>query len=411
MHSMAFDSHQHDTLARVEEAEGPRVREVHMAHEWGALKEFLLGCDPGSPVAVETVGHWSWMVDDIEAAGCGPKLVHAHQAKLMMGMIHKTDQLDARGLHRRQRAGTLPEGWIPQGPLRDRREWPRTRMVLVPQRTRLENRSHATIAKHGVRIAAVSDRFGRRGRQLLQAWLQALPPHTAYISSQLLAAVDALDRGITAREGRMQEVFRHTPDVDLLETLPGVGFILAVVIGSEVGDVRRFPRPQAFASDAGTPPRVHASGGKTRYGPLRPDVNRDLNWAFVEAANTCCRVRRRSPHRHVSYLYERLARPQGPHKAIGAVARHLAEATSWILTQQQPYREPSRAHCLVSSTGASARTGELSPPRLARLSATRLRNTFMPREGEEMPLARPASSLRGTVPIFPLARHFQRCSP
>ena len=36
-------------------------------------------------------------------------------------------------------------------------------------------------------------------------------------------------------------------------------------------------------------------------------------------------------------------------KAIGAVARHLADATYWILTKQETYREPNAA--AVSSTG------------------------------------------------------------
>jgi hypothetical protein len=61
-----------------------------------------------------------------------------------------------------------------------------------------------------------------------------------------------------------------------------------------------------------------------------------------------------------------------------------------------------------------ARTGGLIPWRLDTLSATRLRNTFMPREVEEMPLARIAGSLRGRVPIvsfFSLVRRFQRCPP
>jgi len=26
-------------------------------------------CGPGSPVAVETIGNWYWIVDEIEAAG------------------------------------------------------------------------------------------------------------------------------------------------------------------------------------------------------------------------------------------------------------------------------------------------------------------------------------------------------
>jgi transposase len=270
----------------------------------------------------------------------------------MMGMLNKTDKEDARGLKRLQRTGTLPAVWSPRGELRDQRALPRTRMVVVQQRTRLKNRMHATLAKYGLTFPAVGDLFGRRGRQSLQESLPALPPHTAYTAAQLLEAIDAVDHTIAAIEQRMQEVFRHTPDIDLLPTLPGVGFILAVVMGTEVGDVPRCARPQEFASYAGTTPRVHASGGKPRDGPLRPDVNRYLKWAFVEAANTCCRVRRRSPYRHVRHLSERLARPKGHHKAIGAVARHLAEAADWLLTKQEPCREPRRAPRLVSSTEA-----------------------------------------------------------
>jgi transposase len=142
---MAFDSHQHDTQARVEDSSGSLIREARISHERGAMREFLTQCEQGSPVAVETVGNWYWMVDEIEAARCVPKLVHAHKAKLMMGMIHTTDKLDAQGRNRLQRAGTLPEVWIPRGVLRDQRELPRTRMVLVQQRTRLKHRIHATL--------------------------------------------------------------------------------------------------------------------------------------------------------------------------------------------------------------------------------------------------------------------------
>jgi|SRR5262252_2341976 len=62
--------------------------------------------------------------------------------------------------------------------------------------------------------------------------------------------------------------------------------------------------------------------------------------AFVEAANAICLHRGRAAHRHVSRLYEHLARRKGHAKAIGAVARHLAEATYWMLSKQEAYREP-----------------------------------------------------------------------
>jgi transposase len=128
-----------------------------------------------------------------------------------------------------------------------------------------------------------------------------------------------------------------------------VGLTLAVVIALEVGDVARFPTAEKLAAYAGATPRVHASGGKTRFGPSRPDVNRYLKWAFVEAANAVCLNRGRAPGRHVTRLYERVARRKGHQKAIGAVARHLAEATYWVLTKQELYREPQPT--TVSSTG------------------------------------------------------------
>jgi Transposase IS116/IS110/IS902 family len=79
--------------------------------------------------------------------------------------------------------------------------------------------------------------------------------------------------------------------------------------------------------------RVHASGDKLRYGRLRPDVNHYLKWAFIEAANAICLMRRRHPHRHVSRLYERIALTQGPsegHRRSGAASRG-----SHVLAPQQ----------------------------------------------------------------------------
>jgi transposase len=39
----------------------------------------------------------------------------------------------------------------------------------------------------------------------------------------------------------MAELFAETKALELIKTLPGLGFVLAVVILTEVGDVGRFP--------------------------------------------------------------------------------------------------------------------------------------------------------------------------
>jgi hypothetical protein len=66
---IAFDAHKHYTLAAVARPDGQVVREERIEDERGALQGFLTRCERGSPVAVETIGNWYWIVDEIEALG------------------------------------------------------------------------------------------------------------------------------------------------------------------------------------------------------------------------------------------------------------------------------------------------------------------------------------------------------
>jgi transposase len=338
---IAFDSHKRYTLVEREEVLSGKIRQYRVEHAPGAIGRALAGCAPGTPVAVEATGNWYWIVDEIEQAHSLPQLVHPRRAKLMMGLIDKTDSLDVHGLNRLQRSGALPVVWIPPAPLRELRELTRTRLALAAQRTRWKNRITATLAKWGLPASAYSDPYGKGARQELQKRLERLPPQTRWASEQMVAQLDVLNQQIRAFEKRLEELVERTPEMQRLETLPGVGIILSATIALEVGEVRRFLSAERLASYAGTTPRVHASGGRVRYGRTRPDVNRYLKWAFAEAANAVAVHQEHWPERHVSRLYARLRQKKGHAKAVGAVARHLAEAAFHVLSRQQVYRDPA----------------------------------------------------------------------
>jgi transposase len=351
MEIIAFDSHKHYTQVCVEQANGQRICEQRIRHQRGSIKKFLSQYQAGSPVAIETIGNWYWLVDEIEAAGMEARLVHARKAKLMVGAINKTDKLDARGLNMLQRCRTLPTVWIPPGELRDKRELPRVRMVLASQRTGLKNRILSVMAKYGLQVdfEQVSDSFGVSGRRILDKCLKLLPQQTRFTTEILLDELDTVISRIGKIELRMREVFEQTLQVKLLDSLPGVGFILAVVISQETGDIARFGGPEQFASYCGTCPRVHASGDKTRYGRQRTDVNQYLKWAFAEAANQVAINRERWQNRHCGRLYNRLRNRRGHGKAIGAVARHFAEASYWMLSRNEEYKEPQARNGLPTA--------------------------------------------------------------
>lgn len=340
MEYIALDVHKNYTWARVENAKGDRLCEMRLAHAHGTVKNFVSRWTGGSPVAVETVGNWYWVVDEIEAGGGKSQLVNARLAKLMMGSVNKSDKLDAQGMNRLQRTGTLPTVWIPSSAVRDQRELPRTRMVLSRQRTQLKNRVHATLGKYGYTVEGASDAFGKKGRQIIEELLGKLPPHTQQALRLILDELDHVTENLKDIERQMAEVFSPCPQTQWLKTLPGVGDNLAVVIFTEIGTIERFSRAEQLASYCGLVAREHSSGGKIRFGPVRRDVNVYLKWAFVEAANSAVLNAGRCGYAHVSRLYGRLKPRRGHGKAKVAVARHLSEACFWMLKKGEPYREP-----------------------------------------------------------------------
>ena len=350
MEIIAMDSHKRYSQICVQNQAGKIMAEKRIEHRKGNIAGFLERYSSGSNVAVETIGNWYWIVDEIEQADMKPRLVHAHKAKLMLGSINKTDKLDARGLNKLQRTGTLPTVWIPPGKIRDQRELPRTRMVFAGNRTRLKNRIHSVIDKYGLNtdFEGISDIFGKRGRQQIKVTIKKLPKETAFTLRLLLSELDTVEKQIQRIEKRMKRVFSQTRQIKRLMTLPGVGFILAVVISLELGDISRFARAESLCSYCGMVPRVHSSGGKTRYGKLRSDVNHYLKWAFSEAGNSIAVHHKRMAERHVSKLYKRIRGKSGHAKAVGAAGRHLAEACFWMLTKGQDYQDPSLKS--VSST-------------------------------------------------------------
>jgi transposase len=343
------DAHKKFSVFVVVNEKGQAGPAVRVEHDRQSYREYLAQLPANSIIAIEASGHYSWVVDEMERAGHSPRLANPLEAKRCMGLSHKTDKLDARGLAVLLRNGTLPEVWIPPGQLRDQRELLRLRLFLVRLRMQVKNRIHGTLARHNVQVAG-SDVFSGRARFRMEQQLAELPTHSREAIVDELAVLDFLEIQIEAAEQRLQAIMAATAEADLLRTLPCVGKILSMVMLLEIGRVERFPSAAHLASYAGLVPRVRSSGGHTRMGQVCGNVNRNLKWALVEAGNLIAVNQRRLAGTHAVRLYQRVRRSKNHQKAVVAVARHLAEAAYWVLTRQEVYREPRTTRPVLSST-------------------------------------------------------------
>jgi transposase len=349
------DAHKKYSVFVAVNEHGQAGQALRVGHDREQYRQFLQQLPAGSQIAVEASGHYYWIVDEMDAAGHHPHLVHPLEAKKRMGKTgKKTDKVDANGLGILLRNGTLPEVWIPPAPLRDQRELLRLRMFLVRQQTRLKNRIQGALARYNLQ-SGVKDVFGVEGRRCLARWLEQLPEHTRRSVEVELVTLDFLHMQIEDMEKRLDAVMRVTPEADLLKTLPYVGRILSMVMALEIGSVDRFPSAAHLASYAGLVPRVHSSGGHTRLGQICGDVNQYLKWAFIEAGNLVVIHQRHLAGQHVVRLYQRVKRKRNHQKAVVAVARHMAEAAFWILKKQDVYRDPQPKQAVAARVSGGKR--------------------------------------------------------
>jgi len=117
-----------------------------------------------------------------------------------------------------------------------------------------------------------------------------------------------------------------------LQSVPGIGTILALVILSEIQDIARFPRVQDFLSYCRLVKCVKESAGK-RYGLSGKKIgNPQLKWAFSEAATLFLRQNQLGKD-----YFTKVECRHGKGKALTVLAQKLARAVYFMLTREHAF--------------------------------------------------------------------------
>jgi transposase len=99
-----------------------------------------------------------------------------------------------------------------------------------------------------------------------------------------LRLIELLKEEVKLVSGDLKRSAGKDDDAQLLMTIPGVGYYVALLVKSEIGDIRRFSSGDHLASYVGLVPSTRSSGGVERYGGITREGSRWLRWAMVEAA-------------------------------------------------------------------------------------------------------------------------------
>ena len=281
-------------------------------------------------VLESTANYWIRIHDMLEDHAVDTILANPRKTKLIAEAKIKSDKLDARTLATLLQGNLVFESYVPPKARREHRTLVRHRAGLVKTRTEVRNRIHALLAKHELQYD-YSDLFGKKGVQ----WLESLQLQDVdqTIMNTNLALLETLDEQIEAVTVEIAKTACNEEDIRILVTMPGIDFYSAMVIASEIGDVKRFPTQWKLVAYAGLAPTQHQSGEYERRGGITKEGSKWLRWILVQAAQ---QARQHEP-RFKAY-YERVAKRRGSQKAIVAVAKEMLVVIWFMLTRREPYR-------------------------------------------------------------------------
>ncbi|MGD0984909.1 MAG: IS110 family transposase [Acidimicrobiales bacterium] len=276
---------------------------------------------------IESMNGARFVHDTLELEGWQVEIADAAKVKGLAPLACKTDRIDAWVLAELSRRDLVPSIWLPDPATRSARELARWRLHLVRHRTALKNRVHATLVTFG-HPCPVADLFGLKGRDLLRR-LQFPEPWLGDLEAAL-RLIDTLNFEIATLENELKAEGADHPYVRLLLSVPGISWVLAYTIASEIGDISRFASPVKLCGYTGLCPRVYQSGQSDHRGALSKNGPKYLRWALIEAATHA------ASHplyaERYQYMARRLGRQRGKKVARVDLARRLAEAIWHMLT-------------------------------------------------------------------------------
>jgi transposase len=305
----------------------------------GEIVDYLKEFKDSMEVAIESTPSWYWLFDRLEDEGFGVKLSHPLRTKAIAYAKVKTDKVDSATLAHLLRSDLLPLSYVPERPVRLSRELLRYRASLVKIQTRVKNKIHMVLAKNNVNNE-YSDLFGKAGMDFLRSL--TLPESYKIALDGYLTVLDTVRNEIKTVSRKVQQVAEQDPDAMLLMTIPGVGYYSALLIKSEIGDVKRFPSAKRLCSYSGLVPSTHQSGNVSYHGHITKRGSKWLRWILLESAIHA--AKRPGPLRRFYYKVER---KKGGQIAKVATARKLLEWIYHILRDGISYQEVERVVALL----------------------------------------------------------------
>lgn len=306
-----------------------------------ALNRYLKRNFPGANYcAVYEAGCFGfWIHRELEALGIRTIVVNPADVPVKdKERKQKEDKRDSRKLAIALRANELDPIYIPSIKDQQDRQLVRTRQMFSKDLRRYKNRIKASLKFYGINLP---ERFAQAGthwsRNFMQ-WLKSLEfeqPSANFAMDKLIQQCEHIREELLDVTRQIRLLSKSEPykrNTQLLLSIPGIGLISAMVILTELINIKRFRNLDHLASYVGLIPKTNSSGEKLGVGGVTSRNNNYLRSLLIEDAWIAIKA---DPA--LSLKYHELVKRMKSNKAIIIITKKLLNRIRFVLKNDTEY--------------------------------------------------------------------------
>lgn len=283
-------------------------------------------------LAVETTGNSEYFVTQIQDFVDEVKILNTVKTHALIKSHKKTDENDARAIALLLSKGIFTDEYCvrtPSASAKEMRVLIKTRQCLVRAKTAIINQIHGILLSTGeeTKKRFLTSQIGRDRLRTMEhprsQTLNVLVDQIENLSEQIVTIKEALSAVAVSRK----------EDIEIVQSIPGVGESIATSLVAAIDDVNRFATPDKLTANFGLVPCVKNSSDKVWHGATTKIGPAYARTALVQAVLAMLRCKDMEEHPLVKHYYH-LKERKGSGKAIIATARKLAKIT-WILLKRR----------------------------------------------------------------------------
>jgi len=209
-------------------------------------------------IALEAGAQSAWISRELKRLGHEVIVANPRELKWITSSDTKNDPVDARKLALLSRADVRLLAPVEHRSAEQQGELAviRGRDAILRARTLLINSARSIAKGFGVRLPkSITHTFGERA-------VDALPDFLRAALTRLLEQIDALSRAIAGYDQQIAELAAKHPELERLESIPGVGRLTAMTFVLTLGRVERFAHSRDVAGFLGLRPKQRQSGAR-----------------------------------------------------------------------------------------------------------------------------------------------------